>query len=42
MRPNSAIIVSIWATRRRFSSAWKRFSLTNVSRDFITRDSKTQ
>src|SRR5215212_3024889 len=35
IRSNSAIIISIWATRRRFSSTWKRFSRMSVSRDFI-------
>ena len=31
----SAIIISIWATRRRFSSTWKRFRRRTVSRDFM-------
>ena len=32
---NSAIIVSICATRRRVSSTWKRLRRAKVSRDFI-------
>src|SRR5262249_20645851 len=35
MRSNSAIIPSIWATLRRFSSTWNFFRRISVSLDFI-------